>query len=271
MTSVETLRWAPSHVGDLGRRIVVIGASAIVAGILVGGVGARAFMRVAAITAVPSAQGRLTEAGFRVGEITFDNSVGLILSVGIFGGIIGAAFLVVFEPWLAWAGRWRGAVFGVLLFAATSASSDVLNPDNIDFRILDNTILVVPMILALFVAYGVAVLGAQSIVERLLPSANSRTGSTVYTVLATLGVMLGLPLLPVILVAGGFCGCSPPLIVATFVIVTMAGTLLWWINCMRRDPSSRTAGTFIGSAGLLGTMAFGLARAVSDSIEVLRL
>ena len=95
-------------------------------------------MRVSGALAPDFAQGVSTEAGNRVGEITLGGTLVLVFIIGIAAGITGAVLYAVFRPWLAWAGRFRGVAFGVVLFAAGSATSDVLNPDNPDFFIVGN-------------------------------------------------------------------------------------------------------------------------------------
>ena len=52
------------------------------AGLLVGGLGSRVAMRIAAFTARDVAQGLTTEAGATVGRITFEGTVFLVLFAG---------------------------------------------------------------------------------------------------------------------------------------------------------------------------------------------
>ena len=263
-----TPRWQPENVGQLSRHIVAVGLAGIVTGLLVGGVGGRLFMRVAAATAVPTAQGRSTEAGFRVGEITAEGSIGLIIFIGLFTGIVGAVLLVIFEPWMSWAGRWRGLAFGVVLFAAGSATSDIQNPDNIDFRILDNPFVTVPLIVGLFLVFGVVVTRLADFFAGRHPPVTTSTRKITYILTAGLGVLGGLSFLPA-LFTENLCGCEPPLLAASFVLVTMLGTLLWWLSTIRDKPNLIRTATAIGMVGLIGTTVFGLIRAVSDSVAII--
>lgn len=261
-------RWQPANVWELSRHIVAVGLSGIITGLLVGGVGGRLFMRVAAATAVPTAQGRLTEAGFRVGEITADGSIGLILFIGLFTGFLGAVVLVIFYPWLSWAGRWRGIAFGGVLFAVGSATSDIQNPDNIDFRILDNPFVTVPLIVVLFLMFGVAISYGTALFERRLPAATTPTTEIAFPLMAGLGVLGGISLLPVMF-TDNLCNCQPPRVAVRFVLVTMAGTLLWWISTIRNNAKLTRIASSLGVAGLIGATGFGLIRAVSDSVAIL--
>ena len=138
----------------LVRHIAIGGIAGLVTGIVVGGGGGRLFMRIAGAAARDAAQGATTEAGFTVGEVTFGGTVALIVFVGVFVGVVGAALYLIFRPWLSWTGRWRGVAVGVVLFAAGSATSDVMNPDNFDFLILGNSLLLVALIASLFLAFG---------------------------------------------------------------------------------------------------------------------
>ena len=52
------------------RHITIGGLSGLTAGVLVGGIGGRLFMRIAGAAAGERAAGAQTEAGFTVGEIT---------------------------------------------------------------------------------------------------------------------------------------------------------------------------------------------------------
>lgn len=263
-------QWQPAHLRDLARHIVVTGISTLIAGLLVGGIGSRLFMRVAAATAVDSAQGRLTEAGFRVGEVTVGGSVGLIVFLAVFTCLVGAILLVVFYPWITKAGQWDGVAFGVTLFAIGSASSDVLNPDNIDFRILDNGPLVTSMIVALFVSFGVVSLRSYRWLGRRLPDGTGKS-KIVYFVLATIGLFFGLPLLPIIGASSELCSCDPPRVTFAFVIFTMVATLLWWIGSIKLSKRLNAGAINLGRFALAGTLVTGLYRAFSDTVEVLRL
>src|SRR5688572_6226234 len=127
---------ADGRVAVIVRDIAVTGIAGLLVGTIVGGLGSRLFMRIAGAVAPEAMQGATTEAGARIGEITLGGTIALVVFVGIPAGILGAAFAVIYRPWLAWTGRWRGVALGVVLFALASAASDVMNPDNVDFRMI---------------------------------------------------------------------------------------------------------------------------------------
>jgi hypothetical protein len=120
---------------DSMRSLAAVFAAAIAAGVLVVGVGGRLVMRVLGASSGGPAQGRLTEAGETVGEITFSGTLGFILFVGVLSPVA-ASFLYLLGrrilPNRAWM---AGLVYGAALLA-TFGVSDPLSPDNIDFRIL---------------------------------------------------------------------------------------------------------------------------------------
>ena len=255
----------PSNLASLVRHISIVGYSGLITGVLVGGLGSRIFMRIAGATGRDSAQGATTEAGFRVGEITVDGSLQLLFFVGIFVGILGALLYAVFRPWLAWAGRLRGLVFGAVLFAVGSASSDVMNPDNIDFFILGNGLLNVLVIGGLFLGFGVVIEEIHRLLDRKPPNETGRVGVG-SALLAVVGTLAAVPL-TISIMFGNSCDCDPPIVAAWFAVLTGIGTVLWWVSARR--PRLRLPATVTGYVGLIGATAFGLVRAISDAAEII--
>lgn len=254
----------------LARYLTFCGLAGLAAGVVVGGVGARLFMRIAGAAGGERARGATTEAGFTVGEITLGGTIGLVLFLGIFVGIAGATFYVVFRPWLAWAGPWRGVAFGIVAFAVASATSDVLNPDNADFVILGNEPLVVGMILAMFVAFGAMIDALSRWFDRKLPEAEGNPVASVsYAVVAGLGAVLGTMLLIQAMFTRSTCDCEPPIVVAGFVVVAAAGTLAWFVTAFPSSAPLPTVARSLGLIGLVGAVSSGLLRAIGDATEVL--
>jgi hypothetical protein len=264
---------APGHPFDslsgLVRHITAAGFSGLTAGIIVGGLGSRLFMRMASFIADEAAQGRRTEAGFRVGEVTFGGSLELIVFVGVFTGLVGAVFYVVLFPWLSWAGRWRGVAFGVTMFAAGSATSDIMNTDNIDFLILKNEPIVIGMILLLFISFGVVIDGTYRIIDRHLPDPSRRV-NVVYYVFSTIGlVFVGAAFVALFTSEG--CDCERPIGVAWSMAIAAAGTITWWAyRLIANSPRwLLTTAAVIGYSGTAGVLVFGLVRALSDASAII--
>ena len=255
----------PASLAALVRHVTVVGLSGLATGIVAGGLGSRIFMRIAGATGRDAAQGATTEAGFTVGEITLDGSVGLLIFVGIFMGILGALLYAVFRPWLAWAGRFRGVVFGVVLFAIGSASSDAMNPDNFDFRILGNGLLDVLLIGVLFLGFGIVIEELHRVLDRRMPGRDGKIRIG-FAILAVVGSLMAVPL-AITIMFGNSCDCDPPIIAAWFAVLTGVGTVLWWASA-RRDRL-RLPATIVGYIGLIGATALGLVRAISDAAEII--
>lgn len=257
----------------LSRLIALAGIAGLVTGIVVGGVGGRLFMRIAGAAAPAGAQGAGTEAGFTVGEISVPGTIGLVVAIGFFAGIVGAVIFVASMPWLAWAGRSRGVLLGFVLFGAGSATSDVMNPDNFDFRILSNGPLLIGLIVGLFVAFGVVVDRLFIVLGHAIPQAGGygRRVDGLFFAITALGIAIGLSILP-ILFTEAFCDCAPPLAASWSMIVMGIGTILWWTSALVAGAATRllrSAAGGLGYTGLVGVLVFGLSRAVSDAAEII--
>jgi|GEM_PF-1125198 hypothetical protein len=256
---------------DLARYLTVCGIAGVAAGIVMGGAGARLFMRIAGAAGGERAGGATTEAGLTVGEITVGGTIGLIVFVGIFAGIVGAALYVVFRPWLSWAGPWRDVAFGIVLFAVGSATSDVMNPDNVDFLILGNEALLVVMIVALFVGFGVLMDPLAGWLDRRLPEAARRSAASGwYGTFAILGLVLGTAALASSMFTRATCDCDPPIVASVFIAIAAAGTLAWSASAFSRSARLPSIARILGFIGLTGATAAGLVRAIGDAAETLR-
>jgi MFS family permease len=253
----------------LVRHITAAGLSGLIAGVLVGGIGGRLFMRIAGAIASDIAQGRSTEAGFRVGEVTAGGTIGLIIFLGIFSGLFGAVFYVALFPWLTWAGRWRGLAFGVTMFAAVSATSDLMNPDNIDFFILKNEPILVGLMVILVVAFGLVLDASYRVIDRRLPPPDVNV-NIVYYVLSAVGLtFVGFALLALF---SDPCDCEPPRGVAWSMVVVLIGTAALWLSVLLTSSPRwlGRASTVVGYLGTAGVLLFGLIRAVSDAVDIIR-
>ncbi|MEE9298839.1 MAG: hypothetical protein V3V29_07385 [Acidimicrobiia bacterium] len=265
------LRYLPTSLRALSRYFFAMGLAGVIAGVLVGGIGGRIVMRGA--TLVSSIRGVRTEAGARVGEFTLEGTIEIVVFVGIFSGLFGAVFYAVTRPWLMWAGKWHGALFGIFLFAIGSATSDALNPDNRDFFLLDNNHLIVLMFFALFVLFGIAIAGLFSWLDRRLPRFDK--AAPFIRVEYVVATALGLPLLFGVvrgLITRELCECDPPLVAGiAFFVLTFVTIATWVLG--QSDRNSRTAAAFrlagwtaLGVATLAGAI-----RALSDISEIVSL
>jgi hypothetical protein len=169
LTAVEVIRrfaWYMSLVFTVG----------VLAGITVIGAGGRLAMRLLAVTAGDSAQGRITEADEVVGRITLDGTIGFVLFNGIFGGVAAVGLYLLVRRFVP-AGRLGGVAFGLGLLVVFGALIDPMRKANPDFDIVGPGWLAVLVFTALAVAFGVAVQGIVARVSVWLPllSADRRT------------------------------------------------------------------------------------------------
>jgi hypothetical protein len=148
--------------------IVAIGSG--IAGAIVGGLGSRIVMRLAALAA-PEVRGAVTENGAVVGEITLAGTVALMVFAGVVSTALGAGAFVVARPWLPRRTVPRGLVFGGFLLATMGAS--VIDASNPDFVILGDRLLNVVMFSSLFLAFGVVASAACATLEARVPDATS--------------------------------------------------------------------------------------------------
>ncbi len=256
---------------ELARSIAVVGISGLLTGIAVGGIGSRLFMRISAAAAGAGAQGATTEAGATIGAMTFEGTMGLVVFVGIGTGVFAAVFYATFRPWLAWTGHLRGLAFGMVLFAVTSATSDVLNPDNVDFTILQNRQLNVTMIVLLFLGFGFVMDLMVGVVDRRLPPSDESHGGArvAYGAITGVGVAIALLGMPSLLFSPS-CDCDAPIVASLFVVMTAVGTLTLWAAQIGDWPNrSLTIARVVGLCGVAGTLMFGLWRAGSDAAAIL--
>lgn len=258
----------------LVRHVTIGGFAGLLAGIVVGGLGSRVFMRVAGAASGSRGAGRLTEAGFTVGELTVGGTIALAIFIGLAAGFAGAVFYLTVRPWLSVLGRWRGAGFGIVLFALTSASSDIMNPDNPDFFILGNGVLLVSLIVALYVAFGAGIDVVFPFLDRRMPreEAGGRQTGVVYAAFAVVGAVLAVPFaLSMLFVGEGFCGCETPVAASlSFVLLFIVTGALWVVSLIPSTPVwvRNVIGT-LGYAGLAGVVVFGLIRAIADAVEII--
>ena len=124
------------------------------AGVLVGGIGTRIAMRIAAMTARDGAQGLTTEAGATIGRITFEGTAFLVLAVGIGAALVGTAFYLATLPWLPRRRTLRAIAFGCLELVVFGTV--LLDPANPDFTILGRPLVDVLVLGSLVVLHGVA-------------------------------------------------------------------------------------------------------------------
>ena len=266
-----TSRPLGSRLAELLRYAATAGIAGALTGFLVGGLVARLVMRLSAIAAGPEAAGLTTEAGNTVGEITAEGTVSLLLFEGITTAGLGAVTFALCDPWLRWAGRWRGVLFGAVLLAVGSPMA--LDPGNIDFLLLDPASLNVAMFSTLYLMYGVTFVFLHRWLDARLPEVGvdrepPPIGRTVaYGLLA----LLGLPFLA-LLFSGLFVEMPFPVadrLSLGFLAAMAFATLVWWVRYFRGGPARGWAPeAVVGHLAVAGTLMSG-AIAVAQAIRLL--
>jgi hypothetical protein len=171
-----------------------------VAGLIAGGVGSRLAMRILALTS-PRAEGSITEAQEVVGRITLAGTLFLLVTGAALGMAGGLAYVAV-RRWLPVRGT--GLVLGLLMLAVSGRL--LVNPDNIDFVILDPTWLGITMFASLPILFGVLIVPLQAKLEPIFTKARSGFATALLLVAALAPLAIGGPiaLILVVLIAGGF-------------------------------------------------------------------
>jgi len=157
-----------------GIAIAIVGG--VVAGPLVLGLGGRLAMRLTAATSDDRVQGTLTEAEETVGEITLGGTIGLVIFVGVFGGLMGGFLYMLIRRWLR-GPAWRaGGVVGVLGLAAFGRLA-ALDPESVDFELLSPRWLAVLLFVVLAPLFGIVLAALIERLDRSYPTLAARPGA----------------------------------------------------------------------------------------------
>jgi hypothetical protein len=232
-------RLTPATARDGMTRLAVGSGVGLAAGALIGGVGGRLAMLLLRVTSDSSLIGMTTDDGFRTGSFTTDSF--FLLAVTAIGGAgLGVAYVAV-RRWLPQGHR--PAVTAVMLGAIGGAL--IIDPDGLDFTVIDPLWLAVALFIALPAAFGAALARG---VERLIPWASDRGPSVPFLLLPLLPIVV-FPVMAV-LVALGALGWAA-------VRRWPAAGRLWWSGPI----------TLVGRAvgiGATTTAAIELARNVAE-------
>ncbi len=216
---------------EILREIAIGGLAGMLGGILVGGIGGRIFMRVAAAID-PTALGLITSNGNRIGDITLEGSVALVLLVGPLIGVFGAVVWVVASPWLPARGVGRALASG--LVAVCTGSFFIVRGDEPDFALLDPTPVIVGLLVGLIGVLGIAVASIDGWLRRRLPG----TMTASRRVLAAYGLVVaaGALFVPALIASYFSTGSStfrPPAEVGLALFAVGGATLAWWGSLVR--------------------------------------
>jgi hypothetical protein len=215
------------------------------AGILAAGAGGRLAMRLLAVTAGPTAQGRITEADQVVGRISAEGTLGFIVFTGLFFGAASGAAYLLLRRWLP-GGRTGGVVFGALLLVLAGTRLEPLRPGNPDFDLVGPGWVSVAAFAALVLFHGMLLAALAGRLSRAVP----------LLALTPRAIIAHVPLL---LLALG----SVALVAAIVGIAVVSASQVPAVAGVWRDRRLVTAGRVILSLVALAALP-SFARAISD-------
>ena len=142
-------------------RVLVVGGVPL--GMVFGGTLLRLSMLLLRETSPDTLRGTLTDDRFVVGEVTLSGTYQLVALGGLLG-LVGAAAYVLVSPWLI-GGRWTRA-FTVAITAGLVFGALVINPEGVDFRVLEPTWLAVALFVGIPAVFGFALVLSVDAVAR---------------------------------------------------------------------------------------------------------
>jgi hypothetical protein len=215
------------------------------AGILAAGAGGRFAMRLLAVTAGPTAQGRITEADQVVGRISAEGTLGFIVFTGLFFGAASGAAYLLLRRWLP-GGRTGGVAFGALLLVLAGTRLEPLRPGNPDFDLVGPGWVSVAAFAALVLFHGMLLAALAGRLSRAVP----------LLALTPRAIIAHVPLL---LLALG----SVALVAAIVGVAVVAASQVPAVAGVWRDRRLVTAGRVILSLVALAALP-SFARAITD-------
>jgi hypothetical protein len=242
----------------------------LIVGVVVLGPGGRIVMRLAAILD-PAAVGRNTENGNRIGDITIEGTVVLLIFGGLLIGAASSVVWVAIQEWIPGRGLIRDALAVPIAVALTSFQ--LVRPENHDFRILESVVPVVVLLLGLVAVAGFAFAVVDGWLDRRLPRASGRRSPAV--VAYVLMILAGLPFLILmvrIFLEPGFAVRDAPVSSGVAVLVVGLVTVAAWvIRIATGTAEPPRALRLLGTGGLavaVTTGAWLLIGQVTEVIEV---
>ena len=192
-------------------------------------------MRLLAVTS-PEDDGRLTDAGETIGEISLEGTFGFV----VFGMAIGCATALLYGAvrWWLPAGRVGGAAFGLLLLLGLSTVFGPLEPDSRDFTVVGPGWLSIAAFSALALAHGMLVVTASTWLSRRVPLLRSVKDVRWYV-----------PLLLVLVALGAAAVIVAAWVLAAIVASWAVAALRLRLTRARRGGSDMESGVAAGPEG----------------------
>lgn len=262
-------------VGSFFRAAGIGSLAGALSGLVAGGIGGRIAMRIVALVAGPEKVGLTTENGNRVGDITVEGTLGLILFGGVFAGILGGLGYEAVRPWFVSFGRWRGLALGLVLLA--SLGSVVINPDNVDFRRFGSPAVNAFLFALLFILYGVVLVPIEERLRKAVPDSPAVprgiwatiVEAAVILALLPAGLLLASGIVELASLARGPLDASAigPILIVLVALIVLA--LRWWLARESTVKARRGVGA-LGYAVLAVPVAAGAVESVRAIGTILR-
>ncbi len=236
----------PSRTGEVLRDIARGGMSGVVAGIVVGGLGGRLVMRIAAFLH-PDAVGALTENGNRIGDITLGGTLALTL-FGLISCAMAGAIWVIVSPWIP--GRVGVRALLTAGLAIAIGTPVLIFGRNPDFVILDHDPAVVALLVVLVGTIGLSIALLDSWLDRRLPHTvmGQKGSSALYAVVTLVGAVLVLPFVLLVFLASDEYQAT--LRAGYALLVVGLCTAAWW-GLRIRGSASAPRGLVVAARGAL--------------------
>jgi hypothetical protein len=252
------------------REIARGGFAGLIAGVLVGGVGGRIVMGIAAAMS-PDAVGLRTENGELIGRFTIEGTFALIVFGGLSASALGAVTWVIVSPWVPGAGLRRALV--MMPIAVAIGSFLLVESTNSDFLILSPLGVIMAMLVVLVALNGAVIALLDDALDERLP----RPGVRPLRAAAAYGfvAVLGLPML-VLTLAAFFSpefaiAARPPFVGAALLVVGLATAASWGIRLRRDATATPPFVTWAGRLGLVAAVALGGIHLAAELSRILQL
>jgi hypothetical protein len=263
-------RHMAARLAEVLRDIARGGYAGAIAGLVIGGLGGRVVMRIAAAIN-PDATGMRTDNGELIGAITVNGTLALLVFGGLLNGLLAAVLWAIASPWIAWSG-WRRLAAGAICALAFGAPLLLLTTTP-DFVTLDQDALIVTLLLIVVAALGATLAAIDRWLDGHMPLPGRMRAAS--SVLYLLTVLAGMPVLQIglgfYLTASG-CECAdPPRALGWALVVLGLLTLAWWVIRVARGLPPPPQLVIAARATLVVATVLGFVRLAVELGDIARL
>ncbi len=248
--------------GTILRDISRGGLTGAIVGLVAMGIGSRLVMRLAALL-VPEATGATTENGNRIGTITADGSLFLVVG-GILVGLLAGTVWVAISPWIPGRGMRRALVTAPIAVALGAAG--LVDGSNPDFFVLRHDPRVVWTLIGLVALIGFLFAVVDDWLDRHLPQARRGRrpiglATPIYILLTVIGCAL---IAPMTILAYLTSKDVPTVLIGIALFAVGAVTIVSWGDRLHGNPVPSTRLRRAGRLTLLVAVTIGLATIIPE-------